>query len=615
MPIIPFLLDLDVGGPAADLTAVSTVTAFAATTLKASATLASSSIVTATGSKGAVIFSRSTLTATAVVRCNSSTTLSVQSVLTATPSAILRSGSALLIGRSSIQQDIVFVTRRGVASLSGRSSVHGKATSALVYDSDGGLVFTGGSAYTNYTLFFDLEIQWQTRAIVEINKDFQWNTGQQLLRWYRVQGCCEYPTPAGSGDPNVLPSLPNPPLPGGCPIIGIQTDDSKCVGATGKQQYVQNIVARGLADVCQQLADSKMNWQICSIKEWSRPADPSLSPPSDQCNTLTEVPHCDIPKCLQFCVDTDAVVHMGMTTFAIDTIFNYTVSGGAYTGGDADTSILTGPQPTTSSFEYIPDGNIVLTGGDAVTSSSWDNDLLVTMGMYAVVERLEAVFSAGTDGPALELPNRTTGTNCGSCNSMPTVLYFHHNIAKDNILTSYMQRNGLELPNPLPMHYSSRLQSWVANFHMLGTGDDNRGSNESWRFTFEWACLGEIAGGESGSPSWKFSMLVVRKNEASGLDYDSRMMIVFPPDQVCSGIQNLGFDFSFSLNTVTEFVSNDMDIVPTLVLLTDNIGLFKSKFWTQNPKFNIRLSKSNVSTVVQRQDIYPIFPQAVVQGV
>jgi hypothetical protein len=150
---------------------------------------------------------------------------------------------------------------------------------------------------------------------------------------------------------------------------------------------------------------------------------------------------------------------------------------------------------------------------------------------------------------------------------------------------------------------------------MIGTGDTNTGSLESWRFTFEWACLDQIAGSEYGSFSWKFSMLVVRKNESTGLDFDTRAMVVFPPDLVCSGIQNLGFDFSFSINTMTKFVSNDLDIVPTSVLLTDNIGLFKSRSFAKTPKFNIRLSKSDVLAVVQRQDIYPIFPQAQVQVV
>lgn len=552
MGILPFLLDIDVGGPAANL--------------------ASSSTLTATGQVihglNANLSSRSTLTAAGVSTSYAAATLQARSTLTAS----------------------------------------GKIP--LYYVPDGGNTLTGGEAATDYAIFFEQQIEWQTRAAIEINKEFQWNTGLLPLRWFRVQGCCQYPTPAGSGDPNILPSLPNPPLPGGCPTIGIQTDDDKCVGATGRQQFIQNIFARSLSDLCNQLTESRLNWEICSIKQWSRPADSADVSPSDQCNTLTEVPFQDVVECLPFSIHTDGIVRMGITTYAIDAIFKYEGTGGALTGGEAETEIWGGSTPTQSFFEFISSGDICLTGGEAETDTSWQVDFLTTMGMSTVIERVEAVFSGSDTGPALDLPPDSTGTACGTCDSMPTLLYLHYNLANDNILTNFMHRNGLELPNPLPMHYSSRLQSWVANHHMIGTGDTNMGTLESWRFTFEWACLNEIAGSEFGSPSWKFSMLVVRKNEATGLDYDTRSMTVFPPDQLCSGSQNLGFDFSFSINTATKFVGNDLEIVPSSVLLTDNIGLFKSKFWTKNPKFNIRLSKSDVATAVQRQDIYPIFPQA-----
>jgi hypothetical protein len=109
-------------------------------------------------------------------------------------------------------------------------------------------------------------------------------------------------------------------------------------------------------------------------------------------------------------------------------------------------------------------------------------------------------------------------------------------------------------------------------------------------------------------------MLVVRKNEFSGIDFDTRNVVIFPPEQICLTNQNLGFDFSFKFNTITKFVSSDSDIVPDTTLLTDNIGLFKSKFWAKTPNFTIRLSRGNTSTAVQRQDIYPIFPQVVLSS-
>lgn len=499
-----------------------------------------------------------------------------------------------------------FVYRSIVAS----GGVVGGGLASLIatyhYFPDGGEVLTGGEALSEFSLIFDLDVQWQTRATIEIDKEFYWNTGTLPLRWYRVQGCCVFPTGAGDGVGGGQP--------GGCDITGIQTDDIKCVGATGKQQFIQNLVGSSVSDICQQLTDSRLNWEICSIKRWSRPADGRLVEPDDQCNTLVDVPYCEIPECLNFCVHTNSITNIGVTTYVIESFVSHISSGVVITGGQAITSIVGGVDTNQSFFEYVSDGGEVLTGGEALTSSSWDNDLLTTIGVTTYIENLEAVFGSGTEGPVLDLPTQLIGTSCGSCDSMPLVLYFFHNLSNESVFANYMQRNGLEMPNPLPMHYSARSQSWVANCHMTGTSDDNLGSTETWRFSFEWSCISSLGGEELGSSSWKFSMLVVRKNEYSGIDFDTRALIVFPPEQICLTSQNLGFDFSFKFNTVTKFVSNDSDIVPNTTLLTDTIGLFKSKFWARSPNFTVRLSKSNISNGVARQDIYPIFPQSLGEG-
>jgi len=497
----------------------------------------------------------------------------------------------------------VSVTYGSLASGGSVGGGEGGLTVGYSYFPDGGEILTGGEALTSFSLIFDLELLWQTRATIEIDREFSWNTGLLPLRWYRVQGCCVFPTAAGDGLGGESGQS------GGCDVTGIQTDDSKCVGAIGKQQFIQNLVGSSVSDICQQLTDSKLNWEICSIKQWSRPADGRLVPPDDQCNTLTEVPYCEIPECLNFCIHTNSIVNIGVTTYVIEAFASYVASGGAIIGGEAITSIVGGGDTNQSSFYYASDGGEVLTGGLALTSSSWDSELLTTIGVTTYIANLEAVFGAGTDGPDLDLPTSVIGTTCGSCDSIPVVLNLFHNLANESILMNYLQRNGLEFPNPLPMHYSARLQSWVANFHMTGTSDDNLGNIESWRFSFEWSCVSSFGGDELGSSSWKFSMLAVRKNEFSGVDFDTRALIIFPPEQICLTNQNLGFDFSFKFNTATKFVSNDSDIVPNTTLLTDGIGLFKSRFWARNPNFTIRLSRSNVATNVQRQDIYPIFPR------
>jgi hypothetical protein len=468
----------------------------------------------------------------------------------------------------------------------------------------------GGTAFSYQ---FDLEIQWNTRATIEIDKEFSWNTGILPLKWYRIQGCCVYPTAAGDGIAQATQAgddgIAQATQAGGCDVIGIQTDDVKCVGALGKQQFIQTLVGTSVSDICNQLTDSKLNWEICSIKQWSRPADNRLVSSDDDCNTLIDVPYSDIPACINLSVKTSSLTKIGVTTYVIEFLFFYISTGGLTTGGNASTGFVGGVESNQSFFEYVSEGGNTLTGGESLVSSSWDNDFLTVMGVTTSIENLEAVFGFSGESSLLELSNQLIGTSCGSCNAMPLIIYLFHNLSNESVLINYMQRNGLELPNPLTMYYSSRSKSWVANFHMTGVSDDNLTSVEKWRFSFEWSCVSSFAGEDIGSNFWKFSMLVVRKNEFSGIDFDTRVLITFPSEQICLNTRNLDFDLSFSLNTLTNFVSNDSDVVPNTTLLKDDIGLFKSKFWARSPNFLIRLSKSTTLTNVQRQDISQIFPR------
>lgn len=493
------------------------------------------------------------------------------------------------------------------SNLVSQSSLSGTARNLdYVYTGDGG-VLTGGSATASFDLIFLFEIEYKTKASFEFTKEFTWNTGTTPLRWYRVLGCCKYTTAAGSGNLEEDPSYPNPVIPGGCDVLSIQTDDQECVGSSGKQQFVQNIAARSVADVCEQLKKTGMRWEICSLKRWSRPVEAENY---DDCNILTEIPFSDIPECIEFSLVSDDVVKVGVKSFIIDTIKEATGTGGVVTGGSAITSSSGtegGPAEGQSSFEYFPDGLEVIIGGSADTSSSWQTEFVIPVGVSAIISNLEINYNV-VDANDLSIIGGTVATNCGSCTEMPQTIYMHHNFANNNIFSQFLTRNGLTASNPVVLNYSKKLKSWNGNFHLYGEGNDNMGSDESWRFTFEWTCMNEISGEELGAYSWKFSMLAVRKNEASGFDSDTRVLLVFPPDQICTGTQNLGFDFAFNLNTITKFVTNDYNTSPSMVLLNDKINLFKSAYWAKNPELIFRLSRNDVLSDLLIQDISRIRP-------
>lgn len=484
--------------------------------------------------------------------------------------------------------------------------IAGAAMMRYDYQPDGGPVVASGSATSRPWLDFDQPVYWQTRSSFTVDLTVNWNTGELPLRWWRVQGCCRFPNPnpvggTGSGGTNGQPA--------GCDVMSLQTDDPSCGGlSSGRVQSVQNILARTASDVCQQLTASGNTWDICSLKVYSIPVSGGTTA-GQTCNVLTEVPFKQIPECMPLALHTRAAVKAKMSIGVIDAIKESTGAGTVYTYGSA---VVSSPQnigmPT---WEYTGSGTI-LTSGSAATTSSWKSTLGVNMKMGVAVKGMEVVFGTIVNTPPLATPPATIGTNCGECTNMPIVMYLHHNLSDGGVLVNFLQRNGLSFPSPLIMHYSRRLGSWLANFHLSGISDDNLNSQETWRFSFEWTCTSLIDGQDFGSSSWKFSMLAVRHNVTTGHDFDTRFMLVFPPS-LCNGMQNLGFDFSFTLNTSKMFASVDPDFgfVPDLLVLVDNIGLFKSQVWVDDPNLIIRLSKTSDEAPTPREDITPILPQPV----
>lgn len=547
---------------------------------------------------GIIVFLNNTFEYIGIIECVSS--LTAEAYLDSVPESYMTCNSNLVASGG-------FSVLSASANLSSESAVTVSGEDIEFFYQADGEILVGGSVDSSFDVVFLFEFEYASKASFEFTKEFTWTTGTAPLRWYRVLGCCKYITAEGSGNVEENSSYPNPPVPGGCQVIGIETDDSKCVGSSGKQQYVQNILARSLGDVCNQLKSTGMRWQICSLKRWSRAADAINY---DDCNTLTEVPFSEIPECLEFSLVSDDTVKIGVKTFIIDSIQRQDASGGLIIQGSAITSSTGtegGPLPGQSSYVYNPDGLELLIGGESETECSWKTEFIIPVGVQAIISNLEITYNI-IDTNDLSVIGGTVNTSCGTCTQMPQTIYMHHNLVNDNIFSQFLTRNGLIAPNPVVLNYSKKFKSWNGSFHLYGEGNDNLGSDESWRFTFEWTCMNEIAGEELGAYSWKFSMLAVRKNEINNSDFDTRILLVFPPDQICIGTQNLGFDFSFNLNAFTKFVTNDYNTSPSLVLLNDKINLFKSNYWTKNPEIIFRLSRSDVLSNLLVQDISSILP-------
>jgi hypothetical protein len=523
------------------------------------------------------------------------------------------------------------IVAKGGVSLGGGSEIH----STKSFESDGFIILVNNEAVPSIfgnKLTIKQKIEWGTLAKFQKEVQFVWDSGLSPLRWYQVQTCCEFPTAAGSG-------LAEDPQPGGCDVIGIETDHEKCIGATGKQFLLQTILARNVKGVCESLTQQRLNWRICSIKRWSRPADPLLVANDDFCNTLLEVPYRDIPECMFLSLFVDGITRVGVKTL----LFEYPINGGPYSvvgsvctgSGDPECSIRlfngatfaisTGPLPVVGFFDVDIDDpwvdpqppplhGYILMGGEAIVSYEATDNELTEIGVKTILELEQLNFIETDDSlPRVVLLPTFTTTSCGSCTNMPTLIYLHHNISNQGVFYNFLNRNGFEMPNPLPMRYNYNTNGWTGNFQLKGFGGDNTIIDESWRFVFEWSCTNVIRGENLSNSSFKFSMLAVRKftkSEQNTVDYDTRLMIVFPPEELCARTKSFEFDFPFKFNTETQYVSNQYSIGVDSVLFLDKILLFFSDYWYNNPDLILRLSQSDVLYSVPRQDIRPIFPVA-----
>ena len=130
------------------------------------------------------------------------------------------------------------------------------------------------------SLSFSKSFSYNYTFSTSFSKEFTWRTGNLSSYWYQVRGCCK----------STYQNLPG----SGCPPI--RTDDSKC--DTVPTTYFQTILANSVSEICQELTSNNWNWQLCSIKKWSRPAENLYVDSADQCNVLQEVSFKDVPECL-----------------------------------------------------------------------------------------------------------------------------------------------------------------------------------------------------------------------------------------------------------------------------------------------------------------------------
>lgn len=244
-------------------------------------------------------------------------------------------------------------------------------------------------------------------------------------------------------------------------------------------------------------------------------------------------------------------------------------------------------------------------------------------------------------------PNDVT-VKCYGCSSLPGILYYNNNLTNLNYLSNILDRNSQEIQENIQLTYDSKQNLWTNIFHYK-----DKYLNEDWKMVFDFGCVdysknsGDVLfneilqdtieqdwinDGKIGSDKnpitldaylaqsqaqlssivnsnvytdssyyWRFSMYVSRTLE-DGTDFDTRLYLTVPSEFICQ--YNSEFSFSFKYNIIKKYFFIGYQAYYDNFIFYDNIGLFSSSYWINNPEMKFTVSKNKLENKVNRTTIY-----------
>lgn len=184
-----------------------------------------------------------------------------------------------------------------------------------------------------------------------------------------------------------------------------------------------------------------------------------------------------------------------------------------------------------------------------------------------------------------------------NCFGMPLSIPFSHNLSGANKLGEFIQRNGLTLPKFTTLQYNKTNESWQANLRYSGLSAVAP-SIEIWSIVFELQCTDFLGGTQIGQGVWRFGIRVNQRNQNTGQDFDSRVLMAFLPDPICSKGQE--FRVKLTFDTLLGIAATNPQSTLYEVIIHDNIGLFKSSSWISSPRLLIDMSQAGLSQTPAR---------------
>ena len=277
----------------------------------------------------------------------------------------------------------------------------------------------------------------------------------------------------------------------------------------------------------------------------------------------------------------------------VNLILGEAMTGGIVMGGGIGPALSAG-------WGWTMDGGIVMSGKHA---GSWlGNFYAFADGGEAEISYVEIEFR-NIEAGDLEPSSSVVVVDCG-CGDLPLTLNFISNIAQNNVLSDFLQRNGYTLARETTLRYQRGY--WRQHLHFIGYGSHS--VSEKWTIVYEWGCVDTVGAEEIGTKQWQFSMLVRRKDMVLGTDSDTRYLVTIPAYESLSPcVDGNTLDVEVILNTQTGDTSL-LKGVPDDVIFSDGIGLFKTPGWIDYPSASFRIRELPLEDLSPTYDISTIFP-------
>jgi hypothetical protein len=390
----------------------------------------------------------------------------------------------------------------------------------------------------------------------EFSKQFVWSLGIIPQYWYQVTGCCKssFIEPELDSDGNDIGVT----LGDVCPPINTNQNCSY-----NNSQYFQVILGDSPEDVCLNLLDNNWDWKICDFKRWSKPAENLYVNPLDDCNILEDVNWKELPECYSFNIQQS---FLEILNFSISA--SITIVRPSYDDKVSDVKIF--------DIKSLDD-NI-------------DYYLVESLFFRDSVDVKSISFFESYANQYVPSSNNVI-VSCKNCNILPNILYVDNNLLNLNYFNSFLYKNDYDLSDEIPLFYSKNTNVWsnLINFR-------DRFNDDYWKVLLSFSCSGEI---NSDFYYWKFSLNFTKVDNVG--KSETRLLVSVPSEFICKYTQDIILYFEYNFNTKYLFIN--YETYYDNFYFIDEIGLFDSIYWKENPKLKINVTRDKIKKRLNKKTI------------